>query len=92
MSFLFQIICNDLLLRVSSWQNKNIMQIRARNLLQRTIKSIAPGAVSSQVVIELSNGVEVAPDYHERFGGTLESGDGQNGLRRRQSERRDDCD
>jgi len=31
-------------------------------------------------------------DYHERFSGTLESGDGQNGLRRRQSERRDDCD
>jgi len=59
------------------------MQISARNSLKGTIKSIAPGAVNTQVVIELSNGVEVAPDYHERFGGTLESGDGQNGLRRR---------
>jgi len=64
------------------------MQISARNSLKGTIKSIAPGAAGGQVVIELSNGVKVAPDYHERFGGTLESGGGQNGLRRRQSERR----
>jgi len=35
--------------------------------------------------------VEVAPDYHKRFGGTLEFSGRQNGLRRRQSERRDDC-
>lgn len=64
------------------------MQTGARNSLKGAIKSIEPGAVNTQVVIELSNGVEVAPDYPERFGGTLESGDGQNGLRRRQSERR----
>ncbi len=64
------------------------MQISARNSLKGKIKSIEDGAVNSQVIVELSNGVEVAPDYHERFGGTLESGDGQNGLRRRQSERR----
>ncbi len=67
------------------------MQTGARNSLKGTIKSSEPDAVNTQI-IELSNGVEVAPDYHERFGGTLESGDGQNGLRRRQSERRDDCD
>jgi len=35
------------------------MQISARNSLKGTIKSIAPGAVNTQVVIELSNGVEV---------------------------------
>jgi len=64
------------------------MQISARNSLKGTIKSIETGAAGGQVIIELSNGVEVAPDYHERFGGTLESGSGQNGLRRRQSERR----
>ncbi len=59
------------------------MQTGARNSLKGTIKSIAPGAVNTQVIVELSNGVEVAPDYHERFGGTFESGNGQNGLRRR---------
>lgn len=69
--------------RIRSQQNKNILQTGARNSLQGTIKSIAPGAVNTQVVIELSNGVEVARDYHERFGGTLEAGDGQDGLRRR---------
>ena len=35
------------------------MQISARNSLKGTIKSIAPGAVNTQVIIELSNGVEV---------------------------------
>ena len=35
------------------------MRISARNSLQGTIKSIEPGAVNTQVVIELSNGVEV---------------------------------
>ncbi len=35
------------------------MQISARNSLKGTIKSIAPGAVNTQVVIELSNGAEV---------------------------------
>lgn len=35
------------------------MQISARNSLKGTIKSIEDGAVNTQVVIELSNGVEV---------------------------------
>ena len=35
------------------------MQISARNSLQGTIKAIEPGAVNTQVIIELSNGVEV---------------------------------
>ncbi len=35
------------------------MQISARNSLKGTIKSIEDGAVNSQIVIELSNGVEV---------------------------------
>ncbi len=64
------------------------MQTGARNSLKGKIKSIEDGAVNSQVIVELSNGVEVAPDYHERFGGTLEFEQRQNGLRLRQSERR----
>lgn len=35
------------------------MQISARNSLKGKIKSIEDGAVNTQVVIELSNGVEV---------------------------------
>ena len=35
------------------------MQISARNSLKGTIKSIEDGAVNSQIVVELSNGVEV---------------------------------
>ncbi len=35
------------------------MQTGARNSLKGTIKSIAPGAVNTQVNVELSNGVEV---------------------------------
>ncbi len=35
------------------------MQISARNSLKGTIKSIETGAVNTQVIIELSNGVEV---------------------------------
>jgi len=41
-------------------RGKTIMQISARNSLKGTIKSIEPGAVNTQIVIELSNGVEVA--------------------------------
>jgi molybdopterin-binding protein len=35
------------------------MQISARNSLKGKIKSVEVGAVNSQVIIELSNGVEV---------------------------------
>ncbi len=35
------------------------MQISARNSLKGKIKSIEDGAVNSQIIIELSNGVEV---------------------------------
>ncbi len=35
------------------------MQTGARNSLKGTIKSIETGAVNTQVIIELSNGVEV---------------------------------
>ena len=68
------------------------MQISARNSLKGKIKSVEDGAVNTQVIIELENGVEVAPNYHERFGGTTELNRRQRSLRRRQSERHDDCD
>ena len=67
------------------------MQISARNSLKGNIKSIETGAVNSQVIIELSNGVEVVPDYHEKFGGALKFNRRQRSLRRRQSERCDGC-
>ncbi len=35
------------------------MQISARNSLKGTIKSIEDGAVNSQIIVELSSGVEV---------------------------------
>lgn len=35
------------------------MQISARNSLKGKIKSIEPGAVNSEIVIELPNGMEV---------------------------------
>lgn len=35
------------------------MQISARNSLKGKIKSIEDGAVNSQIIIELSNGLEV---------------------------------
>ena len=41
------------------WQNKNIMQISARNSLKGKIKLIETGAVNNQVIIELPNGMEV---------------------------------
>jgi molybdopterin-binding protein len=35
------------------------MKISARNMLPGTVKKITPGAVNSEVVIELASGVEV---------------------------------
>ncbi|SHH31477.1 TOBE domain-containing protein [Ferrimonas marina] len=36
------------------------MKLSARNQLKGTIKSITPGAINSEVVIELAEGVEIA--------------------------------
>jgi len=35
------------------------MKISARNILQGTIKTVIPGAVNTEVIIELSGGSEV---------------------------------
>lgn len=35
------------------------MEISARNQLQGTVKKVEPGAVNSEVTIELSGGVEI---------------------------------
>jgi molybdopterin-binding protein len=45
--------------RLSLWQDTHIMQISARNSLKGKVKSIEDGAVNSQIIVELANGVEV---------------------------------
>ena len=35
------------------------MEISARNVLKGTVKEVVPGAVNTEVVIELSNGGEI---------------------------------
>jgi len=35
------------------------MQISARNILKRTVKRIAPGAVNTEIAIEIAGGTEV---------------------------------
>jgi molybdopterin-binding protein len=35
------------------------MQISARNIIQGTVKSIEPGAINTEVVLEVSPGVEI---------------------------------
>ncbi len=35
------------------------MEISARNVLKGTVKEVAPGAVNTEVIIELSSGVEI---------------------------------
>lgn len=35
------------------------MKLSARNVLKGTVKSVTPGAVNSEVVLELADGVEV---------------------------------
>ncbi len=35
------------------------MKISARNVIQGTIKKIIPGAVNSEIVIEIAGGVEI---------------------------------
>ncbi len=68
------------------------MQISARNSLKGKIKSIEDARLIRRSSSNFQTAWIVVPDYHERFGGTLEFERRQNGLRRRQSERRDDCD
>jgi len=68
------------------------VQTSARNSLKGKIKSIEPGAVNTQIIIAPFKRRRSRFNYYERFGGTFESGKRQNGLRRRQSERCNDCD
>jgi len=36
------------------------MKISARNILKGTVKEITPGAINSNVVIDIGNGLEIA--------------------------------
>jgi molybdopterin-binding protein len=38
---------------------RNFMKLSARNVLPATIKAITPGAVDSEVVVELAPGIEI---------------------------------
>ena len=48
------------------------MEISARNVLKGTVKEVVPGAVNTEVIIELSSGVEIVSiitkDSAERLG------------------------
>jgi len=40
------------------------MQISARNILKRTVKRIAPGAVNTEIAIEIAGGYGSRFNYH----------------------------
>ena len=47
------------------------MKLSARNILKGTIKQVTPGAVDTEVIIELSPGVEVASIITKKSAETL---------------------
>lgn len=53
------------------------MQISARNALKGTVKKIAPGAVNTEVVIEVAPGVEVTAVITKASAETLELAEGK---------------
>ncbi len=53
------------------------MQISARNTLKGRIKRIVPGAVNTEVVVELANGVEVVSIITKESATRLNLSDGK---------------
>jgi molybdopterin-binding protein len=49
----------------------NAMKISARNVLSATVKSVTPGAVDTEIVVELAPGVEVVSIITKKSAETL---------------------
>ena len=47
------------------------MRISARNILSATVKSVTPGAVDTEVVVELAPGVEIVSIITKKSAETL---------------------
>ena len=55
------------------------MKVSARNLLKATVKQVTPGAVSSEVVLELAGGQEVVSIISKHSAESLELTPGREG-------------
>ncbi|HKX31404.1 MAG TPA: molybdopterin-binding protein [Blastocatellia bacterium] len=53
------------------------MKISARNVLQGTIKKVSPGAVNTEVIVELADGVEVVSIITKESSERLELAEGK---------------
>jgi hypothetical protein len=49
------------------------MKIRARNVLPATVKAVTPGAVDTEVVVELAPGIEIVFHHHPKIRGESRS-------------------
>ena len=66
------------------------MKISARNILKGKVTQMKPGAVNTEVVIELPGGQQVVSIITKASAESLGTGGGQGGLRRSQGLKRDD--
>lgn len=66
------------------------MKLSARNVLAATVKSVTPGAVDTEVVVELAPGIEIVSIITKKIGRSARAQGGRQGVRRHQSIQRDD--
>ena len=65
------------------------MQISARNMLKGRVKQVTPGAVNTEVTIELPGGTEIVSIITKSSAERLQVSQGNRGVRDYQIERRD---